>query len=329
VAASSPVPEVEFGIGVDHLRSCGFEVTVHPQVHERHFIYAGTDGSRAQALYDFARNDRFDVIWMARGGYSAQRILPLLEEKTAKHGPPARKKLLVGYSDVTVLHEFVRKRWGWSTLHAPMPAASNFSRLDASQWQAIVDLVHGRRPSNPWEKAPLRAIGRPLEQAIRCEVVGGNMCLWTCLVGTPWNPEARGKLLFLEDLGEPFYRIDRMLTQLIQAGALQDVRCIMLGDFTDCNDEDNKCLAPPPTGVDPRSLLDQGEKAPRQSLRQVFGQEQALREIFGQTCDQLGIPVLKTLPVGHGPNFAPLPLGATYELTPDGRLELLQWDWLE
>src|SRR5436190_10140741 len=111
VAASSVVPSLEFELGIEHLRSLGYDVTVHPDVLAQHFTFAGTDEQRATALFEFGRDSRFDVVWSARGGYGAGRLLPLLDELTAKHGPPAAGKLLVGYSDVTVLHEYVRTHW--------------------------------------------------------------------------------------------------------------------------------------------------------------------------------------------------------------------------
>ena len=86
VAASSTVPKVEFEIGVEHLRAAGFEVTTHPQVLEQHFTFAGTDERRAQAIYEYATDPNIDVIWMARGGYGAGRLLPILEQMTRKPG---------------------------------------------------------------------------------------------------------------------------------------------------------------------------------------------------------------------------------------------------
>src|SRR5204863_1995083 len=129
IAASSVVPKAELNLGIAHLRDAGFEVTVHPHVLEHHFTFAGSDERRANALYEFACDERFDVLWLARGGYGATRILPLLDRLTSERGAPPRGKLLVGYSDVTVLHEFVRGRWNWASLHAPMPAAISFATL--------------------------------------------------------------------------------------------------------------------------------------------------------------------------------------------------------
>src|SRR4051794_8258231 len=105
VAASSPVPQVEFLRGLERLREFGFVPIVHEQVPKQHFTFAGSDEERAGALYSYAKDPRFYVIWTARGGYGAQRLLPMLDDLTSQHGVPP-KKLLVGYSDVTVLHEY-------------------------------------------------------------------------------------------------------------------------------------------------------------------------------------------------------------------------------
>src|SRR5437762_13713141 len=94
-AASSIVPRIEFEIGIEHLRASGFEPTIAPQVLKHHFTFAGNDDERAAAIFDFAHDPKIDVLWAARGGYGAGRLLPILEELTAKRGKPP-KKLLIG-----------------------------------------------------------------------------------------------------------------------------------------------------------------------------------------------------------------------------------------
>ena len=314
-AASSIVPLVELEIGLEHLRRFGFDPRVEPQVLSNHFMFPGTDDERAQTIYRLATDPSVSILWAARGGYGAGRLLPLLEKLTAERGAPKQKKLLVGYSDVTVLHEFVRNRWGWSTLHAPMPAASNFSTFDSLEWQAIVDLVNRKRTAPPWERATLQWMTAAPSRTIQAELIGGNLSLWAALAGTPVFPSGKGRIIFLEDIDEPFYRIDRMMTQLEQSGAFDGAAAIVLGDFTNCKDENNTCRASP-TGDE------------RKPLRQVFEQTEAFEHIFTPIGRRLGVPIAQGLPVGHGPHFAPLPLGATYELSPQGKLKLLEWDWL-
>jgi len=107
-----------------------------------------------------------------------------------------------------------------------------------------------------------------------------------------------------------------MMIQLEQSGAFDGAAAIVLGDFTDCHDENNQCLADATTG----------EKKP---LRKVFEQAEAFEQIFVPLANRVGVPLAQGLPVGHGPHYAPLPLGATYELSPQGMLRLAEWDWLQ
>jgi muramoyltetrapeptide carboxypeptidase len=317
VALSSVVPPVEFSKGVEHLRDSGFVVIVHPQVTSRHWLHAGADEDRAAALFEFARDESIDAVWCARGGYGAAKLLPILDRLTAERGVPAAKKLLVGYSDVTVMHEYVRARWGWSTLHAAMPAASNFASLPPQDWAATLAAVR-REPSIdwPWATSPLRWLTPPPAQPIEAPLIGGNLSLWQTLAGTPYAPPRRPHILFLEDLGEKFYKLDRMMTHLAQAGMLDTCVALVLGDFTDCSDESQTCAAADPA-------------APRQPLRPTYDYDDLLREVFLAVAARQGLPVAIGLPVGHGPHFAPLPLGARYRLSGDGALRLLDWDsWL-
>lgn len=311
VAASSVVPRADLDAGVERLRAEGLDVRVDPACYAIHFTYAGADADRAASFWHAATDPSIDVVWMARGGYGAGRLLPLLVELTTRHGKPPRK-LLVGYSDVTVLHEFARTRWGWATLHAPMPAASNFGQYDKAHWRALVDLVHGRHPHRAWGERPLTWLNPPAGQSVEAEIVGGNLALWSSVVGTPYAPtRGEGRMVFFEDVGERFYRLDRMLTQIRQGGLLDGAAAVLLGDFTDCDDDPVKMVRGPA-----------GSDVP---LRRQLDWETAVREIFAS----LRVPVATGLPVGHGPNFAPLPLGAKYRAWADGAFELVEWDWLK
>jgi muramoyltetrapeptide carboxypeptidase len=314
-AASSIVPPIEFESGIEHLKKSGFAPRVQPQVSAQQFMFPGTDQERAESIYELAIDPTIQILWAARGGYGAGRLLPILDRLTEERGVPKQKKLLIGYSDVTVLHEFVRAKWNWSTLHAPMPAASNFNRLQEQEWKSIVDYASAKPTAVPWERTPLRWMTEAPTQPVRAELVGGNLSLWASLAGTPYTQSGKGKIIFLEDIDEAFYRIDRMMIQLEQSGAFNGAAAIILGDFTDCKDESNTC----------RASLTTDERKP---LRKVFDQAEAFEHIFAATARRIGVPIAQGLPVGHGPHFAPLPLGAQYELSPQGMLKLMKWDWL-
>ncbi len=326
VAPCSTVPQVEFGVGLDYLKSQGFDVTVHPQVKEHHFTYAGTDESRARAFFQYAKDAKIDVIWSARGGYGAQRLLPILDALTKQKGRPG-KKLLVGYSDVTVLHEYVRTRWGWSTLHSPMPAAMSFSKLKTPVWKNILSLVNKTKIDFPASESKIKWLANRPAEPIRAKLVGGNLSLWSSLVGTAYGPTpGKNKIVFLEDIGEKLYRIDRMMLQLEQSGAFDGTAAILLGDFTDCEDEADTCLKPC-TGAALKKALADPKKAARIPLRRSFTQKEGFEEIFVPIAKKLKIPLATGVKVGHGPNYFPLPLGADYEIF-NNQLQLLNWDWL-
>lgn len=314
-AASSVVPQIEFGIGIEHLKAHGFAPRIQPQVSSEHFIFAGSDEDRARSLYQLAVDPSMQILWAARGGYGAARLVPLLDRLTREHGVPSAGKLLVGYSDVTVLHEFVRQRWNWHTLHAPMPAAGDFSTIRQEEWQAIVHLVRGEKTPIPWETTELQWLTDRPTTPVRAHLIGGNLSLWASMAGTSVAAPGRGRILFFEDLSEAIYRIDRMVTQLVQSGAIDGASAILLGDFTNCNDENNQCLADRESGT-------------KKPLRAVYEQSEAFQRIFGDVGRRLGIPIAQGLPVGHGGRYSPLPLGATYELSPAGTLSLHHWDWL-
>lgn len=313
LATSSCVPQVELHMGLGKLHEAGFETVVHENCSKQSFTFAGEDQERAEALWEFASDDSIDIVWCARGGYGATRLLPILHELTQRHGRP-RKKLLIGYSDVTVIHEFVRAHWGWSTLHAVMPAAHGFVDLPPQQWAATLSAAGHQPDVEPWAPHRLEFLTNPPTTTIEAPLIGGTLTLWAALCGTPDQPSAQGKILFFEDLGETWYRIDRMVTQLLNAGAFEGARAIVLGDFKDCNDENNLV----------RKDRDSNERI---GLRPVYSQRQCMQETFGELAEKLRIPLAHGLPVGHGPNFWPLPLGAHYRLERDGRLELVTWDW--
>ena len=146
-------------------------------------------------------------------------------------------------------------------------------------------IAGGQRPQPPWGRWQLRWIGTPLPQAIEANLVGGNLSVWNSLTGTPFAESAAGRILFLEDIDEPPYRIDRLLTQLRLGGRLDGVAAIVLGAFTDCADRVSQVM----------SAADPQQRVP---LRRSFSIDEALEWSFAQ----LGIPVAAGLPVGHGDN---------------------------
>ncbi|MBY0470873.1 LD-carboxypeptidase [bacterium] len=294
VAPSSRVPQKELKQGLARLKAAGYSLQVHPQVKKNHLFFAGNDTQRAAAFWEYALNPKLPVLWSARGGWGAARILPQLEKYTRQNGIPPRK-LLVGYSDTTSLHEFVRSEWGWVTLHAPMPGLGEFTRMKEKDFRNICQFVDGTWGAKQ-SQYKVKFLGAAPKSAIEGELVGGNLSVWTALLGTPYASKASGKILFFEDVSEAFYRIDRLLYQCLSSRSLEGVKAIVLGTFEDCGD---RIMAP----------------------------QKALREVFGALGAALGVPVGYGLKVGHVSGQTPLPLGGRYRLEKTGQLVLQSWDW--
>jgi muramoyltetrapeptide carboxypeptidase len=328
VGPSFVIPEVEFRMGLAQIKEAGISTVVHRQCKKRHRFFAGTDEERARAFFEFAIDPRFSAVWCGRGGYGAARILPLLEKMAADRGVPERK-LLLGYSDATALIEFVRTRWGWETLHSPMPGMRKFCAQTQSEWKSLVGFITGdRKHQAPWEKKPLKFAGKKPSLPVEGQLVGGNLTVWTSLLGTPYAPMPKNKILFFEDTDESLYRLDRMAQQLWMAGGLKGARAIVLGNFQNCKDAVARVLASEPKkeSEKKRLLLDPRpeELVP---LRGKLDADKEILRIFKDIADRAEIPLAYGLPVGHGPGIASLPLGAEYRLGRDGTLQLENWRW--
>jgi muramoyltetrapeptide carboxypeptidase len=326
IAPSSKVPEVEFALGVERIWEGGLETFVHPHVLDTHLFFAGTDEVRAQAFYDYAFDPRFRVLWCARGGYGSARLLPILDKLTRAKGVPPRK-LLAGFSDSTAILEYVRTRWGWSTLHAAMPGLRKFCLLPEVEWRPLIAMIHGKKAQPAWQKTRLQFFGEAPKKEISAPLVGGNLSVWASLVGTPYAGNARGKIVFFEDVDENLYRVDRMVQQLLHSDAFVGAKAIVLGNFLSCRDLVPLVLTKKPHAKEHRRMIENPKPGELEPLRKTMPQEEALAAIFSEVIRRHKIPVAYGLPVGHGPEKAPLPLGARYSLTPRGQLKLLKWDW--
>jgi muramoyltetrapeptide carboxypeptidase len=327
VAPSSGVPQVELRLGVQKLKEAGFKLKVHPQCKRRHLYLAGTDEERAQAIMDYALDPSIDVIWCARGGYGAARLLPLLDELSKERVIPPGK-LLVGYSDTTALFEYVSKRWNWSVLHAPMPGLRSFFKFEPKEWESLLGFINKSPLERPWGRLKLkRQGGTKVQSAIEAELTGGNLAVWSSLAGSPYFSGAEERILFFEDVTEYPYRIDRMLNQIDQAGGFRGARAIILGDFLDCRDSVPQALKKMPK----KGLLDPALKNPKprdlEPLRKALDEKKVLSLLFGQIAEKYQIPLFTGFPAGHGPGHAALPVGARYHLSSSGELRLTHWNW--
>ena len=267
VATGFAVRRAELRRGLAALGAMGFEVAPGAHVLEQDGYLAGPDERRAQDLLDALGAPDVRAIWFARGGYGTARLLSRIPWDALEAEP----KLLVGYSDMTALFNPYVARTGGTCLYGPVvaelgdPAAYHRPSLAAALSGRPVEVRFARRQV----LAPGRASGR---------LLGGNLTVLTHLLGTPYAPPLDGAVLFLEETGEQVYRIDRMLTQLGQAGVLSALSGVLLGG-----------LAAPP--------------------RRRFPPDRDLDAVLREALAPLGIPVVAGLRAGHVAGKLTLPLG--------------------
>ena len=202
VAASSAVEAQRLPAALDAVAALGLEPVPYPSCYaaSRHGYFAADDARRAGDIQDVFADDTIAGVLCLRGGYGAHRILPLLDLDAIARRP----KPFVGYSDVTALHTAFHQACGFVTYHAPMPASDYYQPVDELTLSQLRRCLFGPLPGpveNPAGR-PLTALSHGSAMGRLC---GGNLSLLAASLGTPWEIDTRGKLLFLEDVGEHIY----------------------------------------------------------------------------------------------------------------------------
>lgn len=192
---------------------------------------ANDDETRTRLFLDALNNPDVRVLWALRGGYGSGRLL----DAVAKAAPPEKKKILVGYSDMTFLHQLVQ-RWGWPSVHGAMFWELASKNNDPKNFQLLSDLLAGKETTVRYDDIkPFNQAAEETHAPIKGVVRGGNLTCLAAGLGTPWAVDVsdeNGVILFIEDVDEPGYKIDRMLTQLRLAGAFDSVKAILMGTFS-------------------------------------------------------------------------------------------------
>ena len=214
--------------GVAELTSLGLRVKYDPDILEKDRYTAGTDERRRRELTDAFTDPEVKAVWAARGGYGVMRILPLLDEKLLRENP----KIFIGYSDMTALHLYLYRRFGWVTFHGPMAAK------DLAGGEAHYDkttLLNALTKAEPMGE--IIAVGTEIlhrSKSVSGRLVGGCLSMIAAMMGTPDELETNDAILFLEDTGTRPYQLDRMMQQLKLAGKFASVRGIVFGEMSDC-----------------------------------------------------------------------------------------------
>lgn len=229
IAPSGPVPEDRLEPAVASVQAFGLVPVVYPSCQLRHGYLAGYDRVRAEDLNNAFADDSIDGVICIRGGYGAQRLLERIDWDIVAKNP----KVFCGYSDVTILHIMMNQRCDFVTYHTPMPSTEWYAGLDVFTKNSLRAALFGAQEAeivNP-DNIPLHTIAKGTCRGV---LTGGNLSLVTSSLGTPYEIDTKDKILFLEDIDEAPYRIDRMLLMLKQAGKLRGCAGILLGAFTNC-----------------------------------------------------------------------------------------------
>ncbi|MBA2676700.1 LD-carboxypeptidase [Ramlibacter sp.] len=281
--------------GAARLKALGHEVELDEAVFAIHMRFAGDDATRLAAIHRAAASGA-DVALITRGGYGLTRLLPGIKYKAvakAVHGGMR----FVGLSDFTAFQNAVLAKTGAVTWSGPA-LGEDFGvegEPDEIMQACFEDLVDGRGEGTGWQLPKPEAQAKPVN--IKGVLWGGNLAIVSALAGTPWLPQVKGGILFLEDVHEHPYRVERMLTQLLYAGVLGKQKAIVLGHFTN--------YKPVPH--------DKGYR---------------LQTVVDWLRTQVKAPVFTGLPFGHVPTKVALPVGAKVHLAVEGRDAFLVWGHL-
>lgn len=224
VTPSSPFDRDQFLSGAEVLEAMGFNLIAEDVIHVKQAYLAGSDRSRADLVNRMFADPDIDGIIAARGGYGAMRILPLLDAERISRHP----KVFVGFSDITVILNFLVERCGMVAFHGP--TVTTLGNGDAATRNRFLTALTERAPL--CIKAARDQIIRP--GSAHGPFLCGNLTLLCHLTGTPFQPDLRGRILMIEDQGESPYRIDRMLTQMVMAGCFDRLAGLAVGTFTNC-----------------------------------------------------------------------------------------------
>ena len=262
----------------------GVKCKIGKFVKSRHGYMAGTEKERLEDLHAMFADAGVAAVFCLEGGYGTERLLSGIDYDLLRRNP----KILLGYSDITGLHLAITRKAGLVTFHGPVAAGSMPAWSLASLKKALFtpepigELANPPEDDQNWPAFPLHTVSPGRASG---PIAGGNLTLVSTTMGTPYEIDARGKILFLEDTGEAPYRVDRMLTQLKLAGKLQEAAGIVWGTCTECTPA-------------------------RSSFEVNLSMSDLLDEILGD----LGKPVLSGLVFGHTREKATLPMGVTAEL---------------
>lgn len=280
-----------------NMQNLGFKVMTSSNYNLRTGFVAGSDEQRRDDIHEMFSNSKVDGIVCGRGGYGTGRLLQMLDYELIRSNP----KVFVGFSDITALHYAIQKQAGLVTYHGPV-ASSNFTSFTKSSFEQV--LTTGAKASiqrpEAWasKSAESYQYRTLVAGSAEGQLIGGNLSIMCSLLGTPYDVDYSGKIVFIEEVGESLYRVDRMLTQLLNSGKLDRCAGVVLGIFASCRAK--------PGGVDDDGYV-------------------TLTRVLEDRLANLKVPVIYGLPIGHISDNATVPVGVRVSMdSASGKVEFLE-----
>lgn len=281
IAPGSYVTQEQLDKSIKNFEELGYKVKYSKNILSKHGYLAGYDYERAADIHEMFADKEVDAIAAVRGGYGCARILPMLDYSIIKSNP----KILIGYSDITSLLYGIYKKTGLVGFHGPV-GISTFNDYSVEHFNKIL--------SDPDSTYEMKNLPEEEEQIViinsgiaKGELIGGNLSIVVSMIGTEYDIDSKNKIIFLEEIGEEPYRIDRMLTQMRQSGKFDGCKGIALGVFERCEAR---------------------EKDPE------FPKSLTLQQVLQDRLGDLGVPVIYGLSFGHISNKYTLPFGVKAQL---------------
>ncbi|MFP3860677.1 MAG: LD-carboxypeptidase [Bacteroidales bacterium] len=272
VAPARSISAHELNDAVRLYESWGLKVKYGNNLYKKNNQFAGTDRERAGDFQKMLDDDEIKAIFCARGGYGTVRIMEYLSFEFFVKNP----RWIAGFSDITVLHSYINHALKIKTLHTPMPYNITKEIADNPEISRLKEILFGKNHELTWEGTA----SKPLKNTIKGKLTGGNLSVIYSLRGTPYDIDTTDKILFIEDVDEYLYHIDRMMMNLKAGGKLSNLRALIVGGMTDMNDN-----------------------------RIPYGQN--AYEIIRSITDQYNYPVIFDFPAGHSEKNSPLIMGDT------------------
>lgn len=285
IAPAGPVAPEKVANAITNMQNLGLEPVYNEIALKKHGYFSASDQERLDDLHQMFANKEIKGIWCLRGGYGCTRILPFINYDLIRKNP----KVFVGYSDITALHHAFCKEAGLKTYHGPVASSQVFSAFTSKNLQQVFFSGQKEIEVLPYEQeeANYRQPALTLYSGqAEGKLTGGNLTLLAAMAGTPFAPSYKNKIVFIEEIGEKPYRIDRMFTQLLQATDIRKANGIIFGIFHDCQ-----------------------PKTEENSL--------TLMETIQDFVEKVKLPSIYGFPIGHIPDMVTLPMDARAMLDAD------------